>query len=61
MKGRSWVDVRHTLREHKSQPRLLYPAKISIARDREKKIFHPPQKRKPNLHSIFPQIQPYKG
>jgi hypothetical protein len=27
---RSWTDVIQTLREHKYQPRLLYPAKLSI-------------------------------
>jgi hypothetical protein len=27
---RSWTDVIQTLRENKSQPRLLYPAKLSI-------------------------------
>ena len=29
-----------TLREHKCQPRLLYPAKLSINIDGEIKIFH---------------------
>jgi hypothetical protein len=29
-----------TLREHKCQPRLLYPAKLSISIDGETKIFH---------------------
>jgi hypothetical protein len=53
---RSWADVIQTLREHKCQPRLLYPAKLSIMIDREN-IFHD----KTNLHNIFPQIQPYKG
>ena len=28
------------VREHKCQPRLLYPAKLSIAVDGETKIFH---------------------
>ena len=37
---RSWADVIQTLREHKSQPRLLYPAKLSITIDEETKIFH---------------------
>ena len=37
---RSWADVIQTLREHKCQPRLLYPAKLSITIDRENKIFH---------------------
>ena len=27
---RAWTDVIQTLREHKCQPRLLYPAKLSI-------------------------------
>jgi len=40
MKGkRSWTDVIQTLREHKRQPRLLYPAKLSINIDGETKIF----------------------
>jgi hypothetical protein len=54
---RSWADVIQTLREHKCQPRLLYPAKLSITIDGETKIFHA----KSNLHNVFPQIQPYKG
>ena len=37
---RSWTDVIQTLREHKCQPRLLYPAKLSITIDGENKIFH---------------------
>jgi hypothetical protein len=37
---RSWADVIQTLREHKCQPRLLYPAKVSITIDGENKIFH---------------------
>jgi hypothetical protein len=37
---RSWADVIKTLREYKCQPRLLYPAKLSIAIDGETKIFH---------------------
>jgi hypothetical protein len=36
MKARSsWEDVIQTLREHKCQPRLLYPAKLSITIDGE--------------------------
>jgi hypothetical protein len=46
---RSWADGIQTLREHKFQPRLLNPAKLSI------------NVTKPNLHNIFAQIQPYKG
>jgi hypothetical protein len=37
---RSWTDVIQTLREHKYQPRLLYPAKLTITIDGETKIFH---------------------
>ena len=37
---RSWEDVIQTLRKHKCQPRLLYPAKLSITVDGETKIFH---------------------
>ena len=36
---RSRADVIQTLREHKCQPRLLYPAKLLITIDRENKIF----------------------
>ena len=37
---RSWADLIQTLREHKCQPRLIYPAKLSINIDGENKIFH---------------------
>ena len=37
---RSWTDVMQTLKEPKSQPRLLYSAKLSITIDGETKIFH---------------------
>jgi hypothetical protein len=37
---RSWADAIQTLKEHKCQPRLLYPAKLSITIDVENKIFH---------------------
>jgi hypothetical protein len=37
---RFWTDFIQTLREHKCQPRLLYPAKLSITIDRETKVFH---------------------
>jgi hypothetical protein len=41
MKARGlWTDVMQILREHKCQPRLLYPAKLSITIDRETKVFH---------------------
>jgi hypothetical protein len=35
-----WTDVIQTLRGYKYQPRLLYPAKISITIDGETKVFH---------------------
>jgi hypothetical protein len=34
---RSWTDVIQILREHKCQPRLLYPAKLSLIIDGETK------------------------
>jgi hypothetical protein len=37
---RSWSDVIQTLREYKCQPRILYPAKLSITIDGETKVFH---------------------
>jgi hypothetical protein len=37
---RSWTDIIQTLREHKCQPRLLYPAKLLITIDGETKVFH---------------------
>jgi hypothetical protein len=37
---RSWADVIQTLREHKYQARLLYPAKLSITKDGKTKVFH---------------------
>jgi hypothetical protein len=41
MKSRTfWADVIHNLREHKCQPRLLHPEKLSITIDRETKISH---------------------
>jgi hypothetical protein len=36
---RAWSEVMQTLREHKCQPRLFYPAKLSINIDEENKIF----------------------
>jgi hypothetical protein len=46
---RSWADVIQTLRENKCQPRLLYPAKLSVTIDGKTKIFHDKTK-----HNIFP-------
>jgi hypothetical protein len=41
MKARKLLaEVVQTLREHKCQPRLLYPAKLSITIDGETKLFH---------------------
>jgi hypothetical protein len=37
---RAWTDVIQTLREHKCQPSLLNPAKLSITIDGETKVFH---------------------
>jgi hypothetical protein len=37
---RSWTDDIQTIRKHKFQPRLLYPAKLSNNIDRETKVFH---------------------
>ena len=34
------TDVMQTLREHKCQPRLLYPAKLSITIGGKNKVFH---------------------
>jgi hypothetical protein len=36
---RPWTDVIQTLREHKCQLRLLYPAKLTITIDGETKVF----------------------
>jgi hypothetical protein len=37
---RSWADIIQTLKEHKCQPRLLYPAKLSIIIFGENKLFY---------------------
>jgi hypothetical protein len=37
---RSWADIIQTIREHKCQHRLLYPANLSITIDEENKIFY---------------------
>jgi hypothetical protein len=54
---RSWTDVIQILREHKFQPRLLYPAKLSITKMKKPKY----SMTKPNLYNIFPRIQHFKG
>ena len=54
---RSWTDVIQTLREHKCQPRLLYPAKLSITIDGENKVFHD----KKQIHTLaFRESNPSK-
>jgi hypothetical protein len=37
---RFWADVIQTQREHKCQPRLLYPTKLLVTIYRENMIFH---------------------
>ena len=37
---RSWIDVLQPQRDHRYNPRLLYPAKLSFTIDRENKIVH---------------------
>jgi hypothetical protein len=52
MKARiSWADVIQTLREHKCQPKVLFPVKLSITIEKLRYSMI-----KPNLHSIFSQI-----
>ena len=53
---RSWEVLIQTLREHKCQPRLLYPAKRSITIDGETKVFHDKNKFKQYL-SMNPALQ----
>jgi hypothetical protein len=50
---RTWTDIMQTLREHKCQPRILYPTKLSSTIDEETMT-------KPNLYNIFPRIQSFK-
>jgi hypothetical protein len=57
---RSWTDVIQTLRGHKCQPRLLYPAKLSITIDGETKIFHEKAKFTQYL-SVNPALQRITG
>ena len=53
---RFWTDVIQTLREHKCQPRLLYPAILSITIDGETKVFHDKTKLIQYL-SMIPALQ----
>jgi hypothetical protein len=63
---RSWADAMQTLREHKCQPRLLFPGKLSITIDRENKIFQDRTKFKqylstnPALRRIISRKRQYK-
>ena len=64
---RSWTDVIQTLREHKCQPRVLYPAKLSITLDGETKVFHNKIKfthyfsTNPVLQGIISEKKPIQG
>jgi hypothetical protein len=53
---RSLKDILQTLREHKCQPRLLYPTKLSITIDGETKVFHEKTKSTQYL-SMNPALQ----
>ena len=53
---RSWADGIQTLREHKCQPRILYPSKLSITIDGDTKIFHGKTKFTQYL-SMIPALQ----
>ncbi|XP_060221820.1 S-methyl-5'-thioadenosine phosphorylase isoform X2 [Meriones unguiculatus] len=48
---RAWTDNMQALREHRCQPRLLYPAKLSVLRDGENKIFNDKNKFQQYLHT----------
>jgi hypothetical protein len=56
---RLWTDIIKILREHKCQPRLLYPAKLSITIDGETRVFQDKNKfthylsTNPALHMII--------
>jgi hypothetical protein len=60
------LDVIQKLREHKCQPRLLYPAKLSITIDGETKVFHDKTKfthylsTNPALQKIITEKKQYK-
>ena len=51
---RSWAELIQTLKEHKWQPRLLYPAKFSINIKGGTKIFHDKKNYKIFLHKSSP-------
>jgi hypothetical protein len=55
---RTWANVIHMLSQHKCQPRLLYPVKLSITIDEETKAFHDKNK---CTQLFFLQIYPFRG
>ena len=63
---RSWTNVIQTLREHKFQPTLIYPAKLSITIDEETKVFQDKTKfthylsTNPALQRIITEKSQYK-
>jgi hypothetical protein len=63
---RSWTDVIQTLRVHKCQSRILYPAKLSITIDGEIKVFRDKTKfthylsTNPALQRIITEKNQYK-
>ena len=63
---RSWTDVIRKLREHKCQPRLLFPARLSITIDGETKVFYDKTKfthylsTNPDLQRIITEKNQYK-
>jgi hypothetical protein len=58
---RSWTGVIQTLREHKCQPRLLYPEKLSITIDGVNKVFHDKTKSKQCLSTNHALQRTTKG
>ena len=62
---RSCSSIMQTLRDHECQPRLLYPAKLSITIEGQNKIFHDKSRfhqylaTNPALHKILEgKLQP---
>jgi hypothetical protein len=64
---RTWTDVIQTLREHKCQPRLPHPAKLSITLDGETTVFHDKTKfthylsKNPELQRIITEKRNIQG
>jgi hypothetical protein len=55
---RTWKNVIQTLRELKCQPRLLYPAKLSITLDGEINVFHKKKKKKKKKNNTLSFHEP---